>query len=139
VKGLVSRMDPRQQLGRRVAIGAATLLASLAALFPVGASAQTSPVGMSVSASVTGCRGGAAAGGITCEIYVSFSSVAGATSYTAEVISPGGGAQQFSVGSGSATLPVAYSGNGEYVVTVKAWGDPVGSAKKGVVAKDSSG
>jgi hypothetical protein len=132
-------MDPRPHLGRRVAIGAAAALASLVALFPAGGSAQTAPAGMSVSASVTGCRGGASAGGITCDIYVSFSSVSGATSYTAEVAGPGGGPQSFSVGSGSATLPVGYTGNGQYVVTIKAWGDPVGAADKGVIAKDRSG
>jgi hypothetical protein len=131
-------MEPRQHLGRRVALVAAAAAASFAALFPAGAWAQHTPVGLSVSADVTGCRGGAAVGGITCDIYVSFSSVSGATSYTAEVTRPGGGVQTFNVGGGSATLPVGYTGNGEYVVTIKAYGDPAGADEKGVIAKDRS-
>jgi hypothetical protein len=132
-------MEPRQHLGRRVALVAAAAAASFAALFPAGARAQQTPVGLSVSADVTGCRGGAAVGGITCDIYVSFSSVSGATSYTAEVARPGAGVQTFNVGGGSATLPVGYTGNGEYVVTIKAYGDPAGPQKKGVIAKDRTG
>jgi hypothetical protein len=117
-------------------MAAVAAAATFGALFPSGASAQQTPVGLSVSADVTGCRGGAAVGGITCDLYVSFSSVSGATSYTAEVARPGGGVQTFDVGRGSATLPVGYAGNGTYTVTIKAYGDPVGADDKGVIAKD---
>jgi hypothetical protein len=132
------RMDPRLHLGRRVALAAAAVAAAFGTLFPAGASAQQTPVGLSVSADVTGCHGSPAAGTVVCNLYVSFSSVSGATSYTAEVARPGGGAQTFNVGGGSATLPVGYTGNGEYVVTIKAYGDPAGADKNGVIAKDRS-
>ena len=117
-------------------MAAATAAATFGALFPAGASAQQTPVGLSVSADVTGCHGSPAAGTVVCNLYVSFSSVSGATSYTAEVTRPGGGVQTFDVGRGSATLPVTYTGNGEYVVTIKAYGDPAGADDKGVIAKD---
>jgi hypothetical protein len=128
-------MDPRLHPTRRLVLIALAATASLAALIPAAASAQPQPVGLSVSADVTGCRGSPAAGSVVCDIYVSFSSISGARSYTAEVTRPGGGVQTFSVGGGSASLPVAYTGNGTYVVTIKAYGDPVGAQKNGVIAK----
>jgi hypothetical protein len=112
---------------------------SVVALLPSVASAQTAPAGLSVTADVTGCHGSPAAGSVVCDLYVSFSSISGARSYTAEVTPPGGGVQTFDVAGGSATLPVAYTGNGTYAVTVKAWGDPVGPSEHGVVGKDKSG
>jgi hypothetical protein len=128
-------MDPRPHSTRRLVLIALAATASLAALIPAAASAQPQPVGLSVSADVTGCRGSPAAGSVVCDIYVSFSSISGARSYTAEVTRPGGGVQTFSVGGGSASLPVGYTGNGTYVVTIKAYGDPVGAQKNGVIAK----
>jgi hypothetical protein len=128
-------MDPRLHPTRRLVLIALAATASLAALIPAAASAQPQPVGLSVSADVTGCRGSPAAGSVVCDIYVSFSSISGARSYTAEVTRPGGGVQTFSVGGGSASLPVGYTGNGTYVVTIKAYGDPVGAQKNGVIAK----
>ena len=128
-------MDPRRHLGRRAALGAASVAASLGVLLPGVASGQTQPAGLSVSADVTGCHGSPAAGTVACDIYVSFSSISGARSYTAEVSRPGGGVQTFNVGGGSATLPVGYTGNGTYVVTIKAYGDPAGADKRGVIAK----
>jgi hypothetical protein len=127
-------MDPRPHPARRFSLAALAAVASLAAIAPAAA-AQQDTVGLSVSADVTGCHGSPAAGTVVCEIYVSFSSVSGARSYTAEVSGPGGGVQTFDVGSGSATLPVGYTGNGTYVVTIKAYGDPAGADKNGVVAK----
>jgi hypothetical protein len=131
-------MDPRRHLGRRVALGAASAAASLGVLLPGVASAQTEPASLSVSADVSGCHGSPAAGTVVCDIYVSFSSISGARSYTAEVSRPGGGVQTFGVSGGSASLPVGYTGNGHYVVTIKAWGDPAGAEKNGVVAKAQS-
>jgi hypothetical protein len=128
-------MDPRRHPTRRLVTTALAATASLAALIPAVASAQQSPAGLSVSASVTGCHGSPAAGTVVCDIYVSFSSISGATSYTAEVSRPGGGVQTFDVGGGSAMLPVGYNGNGTYTVTIKAYGDPAGAAKQGVIAK----
>jgi hypothetical protein len=78
------------------------------------------PGSIAVSASLASCdRSG---GGTTCQIAVSFSSLPGAAHYTATVTRPDGTTQGFgSVGPGSATLPVGYTGNGHYVVTVSAW------------------
>jgi hypothetical protein len=131
-------MDPRRHLGRRLALVAAAAAASIGAAFPVAASAQQQPVGLRVSADVSGCHGSPAAGTVVCDVYVSFSSISGARSYTAEVSRPGGGVQTFGVSGGSASLPVGYTGNGHYVVTIKAWGDPAGAEKNGVVAKAQS-
>jgi hypothetical protein len=128
-------MDPRPHPKRRLVLIGLAATASLAALIPAAASAQPQPVGLSVSADVGGCRGSPAAGTVVCDIYVSFSSISGAQSYTAEVSGPGGGVQTFGVGGGSATLPVGYTGNGTYVVTVKAYGDPAGPDRHGVIAK----
>lgn len=79
------------------------------------------PGSISVSTSLAGCdRSGE---GITCGIAVSFSSLPGADHYTATVTRPDGSTQEFGrVGQGSATLPVTYTGNGQYVVTISAWG-----------------
>jgi hypothetical protein len=131
-------MDPRRHLGRRLALVAAAAAASIGAAFPAAASAQQQPVALRVSADVTGCHGSPAAGTAVCDIYVSFSSISAARSYTAEVSRPGGSVQSFDVSGGSATLPVGYTGNGQYVVTIKAWGDPAGAKDNGVVAKAQS-
>jgi hypothetical protein len=131
-------MDPRPHPARRLVLSALAATASLAALIPAAASAQPQPAGLSVSADVSGCHGSPAAGTVVCDIYVSFSSISGARSYTAEVTRPGGGVQTFGVSGGSATLPVGYTGNGTYVVTIKAYGDPAGADKNGVIAKSSA-
>ena len=129
-------MASRLHAGRRVAIAAVVALTLSA---PAGASALAEPVALTVSADVTGCQGSYSSG-ITCNFAVSFGSVSGAQYYTAEVARPDGSTQSLGkVGPGAASLPATYTGNGEYVVTIKAWGDPVGPAKEGVVAKDSSG
>jgi hypothetical protein len=128
-------MDPRPHFAGRLARTALGAAASLAVLLPATAAAQQDPAGLRVSADVTGCHGSPAAGTVVCNIYVSFSSISGASSYTAEVARPGGGVQTFEVGRGSATLPVGYTGNGTYTVTIKAYGNPAGPDNKGVVAK----
>jgi hypothetical protein len=128
-------MDPRPNFARRITIAALAAAGSAMALFPAAASAQTEPAGLSVSADVVGCHGSPAAGTVVCDIYVSYSSISGARSYSAEVTRPGGGVQTFDVAGGSATLPVGYAGNGTYVVTIKAYGDPAGADKNGVIAK----
>ena len=128
-------MDPRPHPKRRLVLTALAATASLAALVPAAASAKQQPAGLSVTADVSGCHGSPAAGSVVCDISVSFSSISGARSYVAEVSRPGGSVQSFPVRGGYATLPVGYTGNGTYVVTVKAFGDPVGAAKNGVIAK----
>ena len=128
-------MDPRGHPKRRLFGTALAATASLAALIPAAASARQQPVPLSVSASVSGCSGSPAAGTVVCSIDVSFSSINGARSYTAEVTRPGGGLQTFDVSGGAASLPVGYTGNGTYTVTIKAYGDPAGAAKNGVIAK----
>jgi hypothetical protein len=131
-------MDPRRHPARRFTLAALAAAGSAVALLPSAASAQTEPAGLSVSADVVGCHGSPAARSVVCNIYVSFSSISGARSYTAEVTGPGGGVQTFGVGAGSATLPVGYTGNGTYTVTIKAYGDPAGADKNGVIAKSKS-
>jgi hypothetical protein len=132
-------MDPRPHPARRLTLAALAAAGSIMALLPSVASAQTEPAGLSVSADVSGCHGSPAAGTVVCDIYVSFSSISGARSYTAEVTGPGGGVQTFGVGGGAASLPVRYAGNGTYTVTIKAYGDPAGADKSGVIAKSKSG
>jgi hypothetical protein len=130
-------MDPRQHLARRAAI---VTVAAVGALGAFGATPAAAASGLSVSASVTGCSGSPRAGTITCNVDVAFGSVPGAVSYTAEVIRPDGSTQSFGqVGPAAASLPVSYVGNGEYVVTISAWGDPEGQADKRVIDKDRSG
>lgn len=108
----------------------AVLLAAAAVAAPTVSGGG--PGSISVAASLAGCdRSG---GGITCQIGVSFSSLPGADHYTATVTRPDGSTQAFGhVGSGSATLPVTYTGNGHYVVTISAWGgaERLGQASSG--------
>jgi hypothetical protein len=123
-------MDPRRHLRRWLAVAGVSAVAGVAAGGASGQSVHT----LSVSASVSGCEG--SGGAITCEVDASFGSISGAEYYTAKVTAPGGGAQSFGrVGPGSASLPVSWTGNGEYVVTISAWGSDPDEA----LARDSSG
>jgi hypothetical protein len=102
------------------------LAGSVVALLAAAAVAAPSVLGggpgsISVSASLAGCE--RSAGSINCQIAVSFSSLRGASHYTATVTRPDGSVQELGqVGPGAATLPVTYTHNGEYVVTISAWG-----------------
>lgn len=97
----------------------AALLAAAAVAAPTVSGGG--PGSISVTASLAGCD--RSDGGITCRIGVSFSSLPGADHYTATVTRPDGSTQAFGhVGPGSATLPVTYTRNGHYVVTISAWG-----------------
>jgi hypothetical protein len=101
------------------------LLGSIAAVLVAGAVAAPAvsgggPGSIAVSASLAGCdRSGT---GITCQVAVSFSPLPRAAYYSATVTRPDGATQAFGrVGPGSATLPVTYTRNGHYLVTISAW------------------
>lgn len=98
------------------AVGALLVLTATLAPAVSGGSAGT----ISVTASLEGCDGNEI--GATCRVGVSYSSLAGASHYTARVTRPDGTTQSFgTVSAGHATLPVSYAGNGYYVVTISAW------------------
>ena len=60
---------------------------------------------------------------IVCKIEVSYNAIAGADRYTASVAAPNGSVSDFgSVGAGGTSLWVPYSGDGDYSVTIQAWG-----------------
>lgn len=101
-------------------LGAALATVLVAAAIAAPTSSGGGAGSIAVSASLAGCGG--SGGAVTCNIAVSFSSLPKADHYTATVTGPDGRIQGFGrVGPGSATLPVAYSGNGHYVVTISAW------------------
>ena len=113
------------------------VLRLVAAALVIGAIASPAVSGqgaasIDVSASVTGCQ--KSGGGISCQVAVSFGTLADADYYTAKVTAPGGSTQRFGrVPAGSVTLPVAYTGNGDYTVTIAAYDE---NAR---VAESSSG
>lgn len=90
--------------------------------------------GLAVSASLNGC--GVAETGISCRVDVSWSGVEGAERYSATATLADGsvidlGHLGSGEGGGSASVWLPYAGDGEYSVTVTAWGsDPEGLPKK---------
>jgi hypothetical protein len=124
----------------------ALLYAVLALAVPLPALAIETGSGttsLGVEASLGGCGIGDAA--ITCRIDASFNRVADAEYYTASVTAPDGSVSDLGTvaagggeGRTSAGLSVRYAGNGEYTVTITAWGydergraDPVGTDDAG--------
>src|SRR6266545_7777914 len=75
---------------------------------------------------------------IVCKIDVSYNEIAGAERYTASVAAPTGSVSDFgSVGAGGTSLWVPYSGDGDYSVTIQAWGTaPASHKKRELVASD---
>jgi hypothetical protein len=114
-----ARRSPVSRRLRWLGASVAALLVSAAATAPAvfGGGAGS----IAVSASLAGCE--RSGDRTTCLVAVSFSSLSGADYYTAKVTRPDGSTQGFGhVGPGFATLPVAYTGSGRYVVTISAWG-----------------
>ena len=124
----------------------ALLYAVLALAVPLPAVALEAGSGatsLGVEASLGGCGIGDAA--ITCRIDTSFNRLGAAEYYTASVATPDGGVSDLGTvaagggeGRASAGLSVPYAGDGEYTVTITAWGydergraDPVGSDDAG--------
>jgi hypothetical protein len=81
---------------------------------------------LDVQASLGGC--GVADAGISCRIDIAFSPIPDAEYYTASVTAPDGSVLELGTiasgggGGASTSASVPFSGNGEYMVTVSAWG-----------------
>ncbi|MFL5870205.1 MAG: hypothetical protein ACJ75R_03935 [Solirubrobacterales bacterium] len=87
------------------------------------AGANPAPVTMNVSTSLDSC--GLADTEIVCKLDVSYSSVPGASSYTATVTAADGSVIDYgSVGVGSTSVFVPYTGPGSYSVRITAYGTP---------------
>lgn len=96
------------------------VLAMLALLIPLRASAGDGSGSLAVSASLAGC--GLAGGAIVCEIEAGFNSISGADSYTASVTLADASVRSFgTVSPGGASLYVPYVGAGIYRVEITAW------------------
>lgn len=84
------------------------------------------PGSLDVQASLGGC--GVADAAITCRIDVAFSGIPDAEYYTASVTAPDGSVLELGRiatsgdGGASTSASVPFAGNGEYTVTVSAWG-----------------
>ena len=107
----------------------AILYAVLALAVPLPALALErgeSAASLDVQASLGGC--GIADSAISCRIDIAFGSVPDAEYYTASVTGPDGSVVELGTvasggdGGGSTSASVPFSGNGEYTVTVSAWG-----------------
>ena len=89
----------------------------------VDAEAERRLAAISVSASLDTC--GVLEADIVCKVNVSFSPVAGATSYSASVTAADGSVTDHgSIGAEAATLFVPYAGDGGYSVRIIAYGPP---------------
>lgn len=85
--------------------------------------APAGPSSISVSASLASC--GVIDDGVACQINVSFSEVANASSYTATVTRADGSVIDYgAIGAGGASIWVPYVGAGTYSVKVTAYGEP---------------
>lgn len=113
----------------------AALLVPLPAFALSGGSASAS-LGVSVSNGGCGVAGGSA---VVCQLQVSFNAIDGATSYTATVTGPDGSVVDYgAVGAGGATIPVPYAGDGNYSVSISAWGEKPDRGHRKPLATDSS-
>jgi hypothetical protein len=113
----------------------AALIVPLPAFAITGGLASAS---LGVSVSNGGC-GIARGTQIVCQLQVSFNPIDGATRYTATVTAPNGGVTDVgAIGAGGASIPVAYTGDGSYSVTVSAWGEPPKDRHAKPLTTDSS-
>ncbi len=103
---------------RLLAIAAAAVVLAL----PIQALADGGSEGeITVEALLAGCTRSAES--VSCTIAATFTTLEGASHYTATVTRPDGSVVPLGpVPAGAAALPVTYAGNGEYLVTVSAWG-----------------
>ena len=123
---------------RTLVLAALALCVPIPALaLPEGDPAPETAGTLGVSATLDSC--GIAGDQVVCKIDASWNAVPGATSYSASVTSPGGGVVDYGDAGGSGTsFWVPYAGPGTYTVTVSAYGDPPGPAKRELLTKDSS-
>jgi hypothetical protein len=121
------------------------VLAALALCVPIPAfalsgddpAAETAGT-LGVSASLDSC--GIAGSSVVCKIDASWSSVEGATSYSASVTSPDGSVVDYGDAGGSGTsFWVPYVGPGTYTVNVSAFGDPPGEDERELLTEESAG
>jgi len=123
----------------------ALLFAALVLAVPLPALALErggSATSLDVQASLGGC--GVADAAISCRIDIAFSDIPDAEYYTASVTAPDGSVLELGTiasggeGGASSSASVPFSGNGEYTVTVSAWGyDERG--RPGVVESERAG
>lgn len=120
------------------------LLALLAIAVPLPAlaaegSLTASPASLGVSTSLGSC--GLAGSEIVCALKVSYSSLPGATSYSATVTRADGSVVDYGeVGAGGTTLWVPYVGSGTYSVRITAYGEPEPpEGEKPVISTEISG
>src|SRR4051794_26522281 len=99
------------------------LVAALLVPLPAFAlSAGSSAAALDVSVSNAGCGIGGGSS-IVCRLQVSFNPIDGASSYTASITAPDGSVVDYgAIGPGGTTIPVPYTGDGTYSVSVSAWG-----------------
>jgi hypothetical protein len=97
---------------------------------PVGA--QATPAALTVSTSLDAC--GMAGSDVVCKLDVSFSTVNGASSYSATVTRADGSVVDYgAIGAGGASLWVPYVGPGSYSVRITAYGSPPHEGGRGNV------
>ena len=110
---------------KRLLIYAALALAVPVPAFALGLTGQGSPAPGSLNASASLDSCGIFEQQIVCKVNVSFSQIPGADRYAASVTAPDGSVADYGdVGAGGAGLWVPYAGDGNYTVTVQAWGQP---------------
>jgi len=115
----------------------AALLVPLPAFALSGGSAGAAALDVSVSNAGCGIGGGSS---VVCRLQVSFNAIDGASSYTASVAGPDGSVVDYgAIGAGGATIPVPYTGNGTYSVSVSAWGKDTNRHHGKPLATDSTG
>ncbi len=121
---------------RWLALLVAALIVPLPAFAVSGGSASAS---LDVAVSNGGC-GIAGGSSVVCQLHVSFNAIDGASRYTASVIAPDGSVVDYgAIGTGGATIPVPYAGDGTYSVSVSAWGSKPKNRHAKPLATDSSG
>jgi len=123
---------------RRLILYAALALAAPVPAFALelGSGSPSGAGSLDAQASLDSC--GLFENQIVCKIDVSYNEIAGAERYTASVAAPTGSVSDFgSVGAGGTSLWVPYSGDGDYSVTIQAWGTaPASHKKRELVASD---
>ncbi len=113
-----------------------------ALIVPLPAFARQRRLGRRLARRLVSNGGCGIAGGssVVCQLHVSFNAIDGASRYTASVIAPDGSVVDYgAIGSGGASIPVPYVGDGTYSVSVSAWGSTPKDRHAKPLATDSSG
>ncbi|HYU16410.1 MAG TPA: hypothetical protein VEL05_10070, partial [Candidatus Acidoferrum sp.] len=91
--------------------------------FALGLGSGSAPGASSLDAHASLDTCGLFSSQIVCKIDVGYNEVAGANRYTASVAAPNGSVSDYgTVAAGGTSLWVPYSGDGDYSVTIQAWG-----------------